>query len=627
MKWCSHLGELLIAAMMLSVSVLCGAQGPSIVKIDPPNWWADMPKPMLLVRGEHLSGAEFTLSDRKLSVSEVKVSTNGHWAEVWLNASPPAAETVTLHVKTGDGETSIQYRFERRRAETDGLAGFSSHDAMYLIMTDRFADGDLTNDGAGAKANKNSPEADAEWKKARGWHGGDLRGISDHLDYIQKTGFTAVWMTPVYANEGEPDSYHGYGATDLYAVDPHYGSVDDLRELAQALHRRHMKLVLDTVPNHVGPRHPWVDDEPDPAWLHGTKTDHHEAVGDFRPLVDPHAPWRDQQFVLQGWFANVLPDLNQENPATKQYLIQNAIWWIEQTGADGLRIDTFPYVGRAFWQEFHAQIHSLYPRLTTVGEIFNCDATITSSFAGGVARNGVDTGLDTPFDFPSYCALRDVFLKGESMSRLADVWRLDALYPHPDRLVPFLGNHDTMRFSSSPGATTEGMKLAFAILFTMRGMPQVYSGDEIAMTGGDDPDNRRDFPGGWPGSAENAFLRSNSQGTSMYDWVRQLLSIRAKYPALQEGAMQVLTAEKDVLAYTRFVSQEGRQDRDAASRVLVIVNRASSPAKVRIKLDGTSLSRMKEAQTLAGDGAAHWTANELSVDMPATAVWIALVSQ
>jgi len=213
----------------------------------------------------------------------------------------------------------------------------------------------------------------------------------------------------------------------------------------------------------------------------------------FRPLVDPHAPWRDQRDVLQGWFVDTLPDLNQENPATAQYLIQNAMWWIEQTGADGLRIDTFPFVGRAFWHDFHAQIHGSYPNLTTVGEVFNCDVTITSSFAGGVTRNGVDTGLDTPFDYPSYCALRDVFLKDEPMSHLADVWRLDALYPHPERLIPFLGNHDNSRFLGNKGATPEKVRLAFAILLTMRGMPQVYSGDEIAMLGGDDPDNRRDF--------------------------------------------------------------------------------------------------------------------------------------
>jgi glycosidase len=178
-----------------------------------------------------------------------------------------------------------------------------------------------------------------------------------------------------------------------------------------------------------------------------------------------------------------VPDLNQENPAVAQYLIQNTVWWIVQAGLDGLRIDTFPYVSREFWNIYHRQIHELYPRLTTVGEVYNGDATITSAFAGGVTRNGADTGLDTPFDFPTYFALRDVFLHNAAMTKLTDVLRLDALYPHPERLVPFLGNHDTERFMGEPGATMAKLKLAFTVLLTMRGMPQIYSGDELAMAG------------------------------------------------------------------------------------------------------------------------------------------------
>jgi glycosidase len=578
---------------------------PRIAKVDPPNWWAGMPKPMLLLEGEGLSGAQITLSDRRLHIEQLKISANGHWAEVWLSGSPAKAESVTLRVRTSGGETSLDYRFEQRRASNDGLAGFSSRDAMYLIMTDRFSDGDVSNDGPDGLSAQTSAEAAAERAKPRGWHGGDLRGIEQHLDYIQKLGITALWITPVTANRHEPESYHGYGATDMYAVDPHYGSLADLKALAADLHRRGMKLVLDTVPNHVGAEHRWVHDEPDPEWLHGTLQDHQRAVGDFRPLVDPHAPWRDQQDVLQGWFANRLPDLNQENPATAQYLIQNSLWWIEETGADGLRLDTFPYIAREFWRDFHAQIHGVYPKVTTVGEIFNCDATITSSFAGGVTRNGFDSGLDTPFDFPSYCALRDVFLKDQPMTRLTDVWRLDALYPHPERLIAFLGNHDTTRFLSAEGATPEKMRLAFAVLLTMRGMPQVYSGEEIAMQGGGDPDNRRDFP-------QSAFTQRNAEQTAIYDWVRQLLALRAKYPALQTGAMQVLSAGKDVLAYGR-------------DKVLVVVNRSAASSTVSIKLGGTSLAGSSQAQTVFGNGSAQWQGDAVQVEMPPASAWIAVI--
>jgi len=592
--------------------------GPRVIRIDPPNWWAGLPKPMLLVRGEHLAGAQFALSDKKIHIDGARISANGHWAELWLSASPVGPETVTLSVRTPAGETTTPYRFDTKRAPGDGVAGFSSRDAMYLIMTDRFADGDLENDGIDATAQEDSAGAAAERAEPHGWHGGDLRGITHHLDYIQQLGFTTVWITPVYANLGETNSYHGYGATDMYAVDPHFGSLKDLQTLAAELHARHMKLVLDTVPNHVGPKHPWVDDEPDPDWLHGTRADHHEAVGDIGSLVDPHAPWRDQKYMLQGWFANVLADLNQENPATAQYLIQNAMWWIEQTGADGLRIDTFPYVGREFWHKFHAQLHSRFPHLTDVGEIFNCDATITSAFAGGVTRNGVDSGLYTPFDFPSYCALREVFLKDAPMSRLADVWRLDALYPHPERLVPFLGNHDTSRFISNPGATPDKMRLAFAVLLTMRGMPEVYSGDEIAMTGGDDPDNRHDFPGGWPRAKQDAFSSRTPAQATMHDWVEKLLTLRKEYPALEEGAMQVLAAQKDVLAYARV-------NPDQAQKLLIIVNRSAEPATVELQLNGTALANSTHAHALLGNANPQFEGSELRVEMPATSAWIATI--
>src|SRR5260370_20157325 len=229
---------------------------------------------------------------------------------------------------------------------------------------------------------------------------------------------------------------------------------------------------LDPVPNHIGPAHPRVRDSPDPTWFHGTLEHHTIAQGDFAPLTDRHAPWRDQRNVTEGWFANTLPDLNQEDPAVARYLTQNAVWWTEQAGLDGLRIDTFPYVGRPFWRSFHAQLHSLYPHLTTVGEVFNSDATVTSTFAGGVTRTRVDTGLHTPFRFPTYFALRDVFLKDAPMTKLADVLRLDNLYPHPERLVPFLGNHDTARFLNAPAITPRTLQLASPILPTIRAIPQ-----------------------------------------------------------------------------------------------------------------------------------------------------------
>ena len=553
-----------------------------ITKIDPPNWWANLPKPMLLVEGEHLEGAKFAVSDLAISIERTQISENGHWAELWLSSSPGKPETVQIQAESNGARTSATYTFAQRRAATDGFAGFSSRDVMYLIMTDRFADGDTSNDGPAG-----------EREKPRGWHGGDLRGIMEHLDYLKQLGITTVWITPVYQNHG-PESYHGYGATDMYAVDEHFGSLDDLQALAAALHKRGMKLVLDMVPNHVGPMHVWADDEPDPDWFHGTKAQHTKAADDFAALLNPHAAWRDQRDVTQGWFANALPDLNQENPAVAQYLIQNAVWWTEETGLDGIRLDTFPYVGRPFWHAFHVELHTLYPQLTTVGEVFNRDPTITSAFAGGAVRTGihaVDTGLDTPFDFPTYFALRDVFLKDQPMTRLADVLRYDSLYPHPERLVPFLGNHDTTRFMGESGASLARLKLAFTVLTTMRGMPQIYSGDEIAMRGGEDPDNRRDFPGGFPGASANAFTPAGRtpEQHEAFAALQKLLALRCAEPVLQTGDEQVLHGDDDVLVYVRSLG---------ARHVLVAVNKARTARSIAIETDETAIAGLVKVTPL-----------------------------
>jgi glycosidase len=454
-------------------------------------------------------------------------------------------------------------------------------------MTDRFADGDTTNDG---------PDHAAELAKPRGWHGGDLRGVAQHLDYLQELGITTVWITPVYANEGEPDSYHGYGATDVYKVDPHYGTLADLRTLGAELHKRKMKLVLDVVPNHVGPKISWVKDEPEPDWFHGTLAKHEPATGEFAPLVDPHAPWRDQKDILDGWFADALPDMNQENPDVSQYLIQNTIWWVEEAGADAIRIDTFPYVGRPFWHDYHAALHQIFPRLTSVGEAFNPDPIITSAFAGGVTRgdlNGqVDTGLWTPFDFPTYFALRDVLLKGAPMDELVKVWGRDSLYPHPERLIPFLGNHDTERFMGMPGATAAEMKLGFSILLTMRGMPQIYSGDEIATPGGGDPDNRRDFPGGFAGDSQNAFTDAGrtAEQREMHDWVAALLHFRNSHPVFAEGAQQNLAHDATSLVYLRARDLGKGCGRGDGDRLLVAVNNADHGATLSVDPARTALA-------------------------------------
>lgn len=618
------------ALLLLGTVLSVAAQSPlEIIKVDPPNWYAGFPKPMLLVRGEGLAGATFSLNAKGIHIDTAQISANGHWAQLWLSASPARPETATLSVRRGPLHAEKPYSFAAPRAANDGMAGFSTDDLMYLVVTDRFADGDLANDGPLAHSAADSAEAAAERAKPRGWHGGDLRGIEQHLDYLQQLGVTTIWPTPVYQNHG-PEAYHGYHITDYYSVDEHYGSLDDLKSLAKALHARGMKLVLDTVPNHIGPFHPWVDDEPAPDWFHGTRAHHIATQYNFNFLVDPHSSERDRDPVIDGWFADLLPDMNTESPAVAQYLRQNAVWWIEQTGADGLRIDTFAYINRQFWQDYDQTLRTLFPDLTEVGEILIGDPSITSFFAGGRANTGpdgtFDTGLYTPFDFPSYYALVAAFTGQKPMTALSDVLRADFLYPHPERLVTLLGNHDQTRFLSQPGADPARLRMAFALLATMRGMPHLYYGDEMAMTGGEDPDNRKDMPGGFPGDPQNSFSasgRTDAQN-AMHLWVQTVMQLRLHTPVLRQGYQQELFVDKGSLVFAR--GAQGTGDCTAApsaERYVIALNADSVPKDIRVDTRLTKLAGCTKYQSLLPtDANASDGAESLEIHLPGETIGI-----
>ena len=565
---------------------------PCVYQVDPPNWWTNMPSPMLLLYGRNLREAEIAVHGHDVSVARMHFSANGHYAFVWLKEPQgDKAQTLEVEVATVHGKIEFPYELQQRKPASANFQGFSPADTMYLIMTDRFADGDL----------KNDPHP-SQRVLPRGWHGGDFKGIQDHLNYLKQLGVTTIWITPAYDNEGSPQSYHGYSATNMYKLDPHFGSVQDYKNLVAAIHAHGMKFVLDTVPNHVGAGNPWAKDPPTPDWFHGTLAHHLEAQNNFAALVDPHADWAQQKATVDGWFANVLPDLNQENPLVRQYLIQNAIWWIETGGVDGLRIDTFSYVGRAFWQQFNGELHELFPRLTSVGEVFNPDPTIVSYFAGGVSHQGIDTRLWTPFDFPTYFALREVLTHKKPMSYLEHVWRQDSLYPHPERLVPFFGNHDTVRFMSQPGVTVKDLKLAFGIVLTMRGTPEIYYGDELAMQGGPDPDNRHDFPGGFPGDKQDAFTRAGRTPVQneVHDWVQGLLHFRDSQPVFGDGGQQDIVHDATTLVYVRAHDLSRGCSEGERDRVLVAVNDGDKAETLEIDPTDTALSGCSQFVSAAG---------------------------
>jgi glycosidase len=488
------------------------------------------------------------------------------------------------------GEARHSFQLAERSQDLNAHRGFSSADVLYLILTDRFADGNQAS----------NPHGD-DRSAPRGWHGGDFAGIEKRLDYLHQLGVTALWTTPVDSNGAMPESYHGYAATDLYAVDAHFGTLEEYRHLSDALHAKGMKLVIDLVPNHLGVQHPWVLDPPAPDWFHGTLQNHRAATHDFYELVDPHAPkqaWRD---ITNGWFTDAMPDLNQEDPLVSQYLIQNALWWVETANLDGIRLDTFPYVDRSFWHDFHAALHSAYPRLTTVGEIFHRDPEVTSFFAGGVAHNGIDTGLDTPFDFPVYCALRDVLTHDKPMTELADVLRQDSLYPHPERLVTFIGNHDTTRFLTEANGSVPKLKLALGLVITLRGMPQIYSGDEIGMPGGEDPDDRHDFPGGFAGDTHSAFTKAGRTAgeEDVFAWTSGLLALRTAHPALETGLEQNLFADENIFAFVRSPDGSGCSADHAKERFLIVVNKGPRSRLVELSAGETALAGCVEFHAMA----------------------------
>ena len=573
-----------LITVLLSLDFELKAQpvsSPVIDRIDPPNWWPDLPDPMLLLYGRNLNEAKFAVNGRGVRILRTEASSNGHYSFLWLSTRQSEPQDLEITVSNAAGSAKRTFALRARLPARGRFQGFNPADVIYLVMTDRFADGNPNNNEPGY-----APDA------TRGWHGGDFAGIRQHLDYLQQLGVTALWTTPILSNGSMPDSYHGYAAVDLYAVDSHFGSLDDYRRLADDLHARGMKIIFDIVPNHIGVQHPWVLDPPAPDWFHGSLEHHEHVKSDFAALVDPHAPAAAGFDITHGWFTDGMPDLNQENPLVSAYLIQNAIWWIETAGLDGLRIDTFPYVDRAFWSEFHRAIHENYPELTTVGEVFNSDVTITSYFAGGVSHDGIDTGLDTPFDFPTYFEIRDVLLRGKPMTELQLLLAEDHLYPHAERLVTFFGNHDTVRFRSGPDSNIAKLKLAFALLATLRGTPEVYSGDEIAMEGKEDPDNRRDFPGGFKTSTHDAFTADGrtAEEREVFEWASALFHMRRAHVAITKGAQQDLFADSSSLVFLRGDNlNKGCSGGKGPERILVLANDSDQPHQLELTTVKTAL--------------------------------------
>ena len=544
------------------------AQAPEVVKVDPPSWWANSSvNPVrLLIRGRNLRGADIRVGGPDLRVLGVpNVNEQGTYAFVNLAITPnarPGVRTITI----GSARASFEVLPPLNRQGR--FQGFSPSDVLYLIMIDRFSDGD--------HSNNDPPQSRGLYDRKNKfyYHGGDLQGVINRLPYLKELGVTAIWLTPWYDNydrlnqielkEDKPSTgFHGYNPQDFYAVEEHFGSLDKLKDLVNAAHQSGIKIVQDQVMNHTGPYHPWVDDPPTPTWFNGTKANHLKNVFQTWVLHDPRPVEQLKRETMEGWFLDFLPDLNQHDREVSRYLIQNTLWWIGVTGLDGIRMDTWQYVPNEFWRDWNAALKREFPNFKVVGEVKDGDVVHTSFFQGGRVRfDGIDSGLDSLLDFPLFYSIRHAFAEGGALDVLPKTLARDYLYTNPNILVTLLGGHDDGRFMSEKGATIEGLKLANAFVLTTRGVPQLYYGDEIGMTGPDEPTTRGDFPGG-PRTKEERDL---------FEYVRGLIRLRQELEPLRTGRLINLYVSEQQYAYAR-------------GAVIVVINNDDKESEISFPTD------------------------------------------
>jgi glycosidase len=574
--------------VIAQASLAVVADAPEVLKVEPPNWWAghSVAPVRLLIRGRHLKNARVEVTKRGVKVGNIRINEAGTYLFVDVTIDRRAAEgSYPIRIMTAAGSAQAPFEITAPLSRSGNFLGFNQDDVIYLIMPDRFANGDSSND------DPPSSRGLFDRSKSRYYHGGDLQGVINRLPYLKDLGVTAIWLNPIYDNNnrlndreqypeqpGGPKTpitdYHGYGAVDFYAVDEHFGDLNKFRELVEAAHKLGIKIIQDQVANHTGPYHPWIKDSPTPTWFHGTEADHIDENWQTNLLMDQYATDELKKPVLDGWFINILPDLNQDDPEVAKYIIQNTLWWIGMTGIDGIRQDTLPYVPRSFWREWMTAIKREYPHVNVVGETLDGLPSQVAFFQGGVTRfDGIDSKIDTEFDYPLFFSLRRVFGEGQSIRQLVEILKQDYLYPAPQNLVTLLGSHDVLRFMNERDATIEGLKLAFTFILTVRGIPQLYYGDEIAMRGGNDPDNRRDFPGGWANDPRSAFEQSgrSSEEQGVYQHVKEALRLRAELEPLRRGRTAHLAIEDQAYVFARFTDRKS---------VIVAINNGTQPAAI-----------------------------------------------
>lgn len=527
-----------------------------IERIDPANWFVGMKNTslQLMVYGENIRQADVTTDYDGVKIDSIVRLDSPNYLLVYLNLEGVKPGEMTLNFKNGKAVKKVKYELKAREKRGEERMGFTNADVLYMLMPDRFADGNPDNNDI---KGMNPYKTDRSQPSLR--HGGDLEGIRRHLDYFKELGVTALWFTPVLENNSPGGSYHGYATTDYYRVDPRFGTNDEYRRLTDEAHAKGLKIVMDMIFNHCGFEHPWIDDMPSkdwlntPEWLYDRKDKTKAEVSrkymqttyKLTPTVDPYASAIDLKETVDGWFVPSMPDLNQRNPHVIRYLIQNSIWWIETVSIDGIRMDTYPYAdadAMALWMK---TIDEEYPNFNVVGETWVSDPPYTAAWQKDSKISQRNSYLKTVMDFSFHAKINQAKYEntdgsGNGMNRIYENFVYDYLYPNPSSVMAFVENHDTDRFLGN-GRDTTALKQAMAILLTVKRIPQLYYGTEILMNGTKEKTDgyvRKDFPGGFPGDDHNAFTAGGRtpEENAMFTWLSRLLHWRQGNDVITKGS-------------------------------------------------------------------------------------------
>ncbi|SFU29232.1 Glycosidase [Pustulibacterium marinum] len=597
-----------LLALVLLLSVTLQAQ---IEKVEPPFWWQDMQHNQveIMMYGKDIANLEVV--SEKATITGITKTENPNYVFVTLDTKGLNAGTYPIQLKK-KRKIVDTYNFELKTREEGSRfrKSYDSSDMMYLLMPDRFANGNSSNDSSDLVTEK------ANREDANGRHGGDIEGIIQHLDYLEKLGATAVWSTPLCEDNDEAYSYHGYAQSDVYKIDPRYGSNADYKRLADELHKRDMKLVMDYVTNHWGLEHWMIQDLPTYEWIHQfpgyAQTNYRMST-----QMDPNAAESDFKYCMDGWFVKSMPDLNQSNPLVLNYLIQNAIWWIEYAGLDGYRVDTYSYNDKEGIAKWTKAITDEYPNFNIVGEVWLHDQAQIAYWQKDSKISAIqsyNTHLPSVMDFTLHDAISSVFYVenpswDKGMIQVYENFVNDFLYPDVNNLLVFAENHDTDRFNQRFQNVAD-YKLAMTLIATVRGIPQLYYGSEIGMAGDKskgDGDIRQDFPGGWNGDDNNAFTASGrtAEQAEYFDFTSKLFTWRKSAEVIHTGKTTQYLPWDDVYVFFRYNETE---------TVMVVVNNSKDARTFDLNRFKENLQNFTKATDVISGKTINVAADKMTIE-------------